>query len=370
MLKNTRIKILIATILLSFSVSLSTAQSVDGWYKVLTGKMGNFSATLHLHKSAKNFSGYLWFLQNQWPMQLYYNESLKNTDSLMLSAVSGPLSVTLSGVLKGDIFSGIAELSKDNGSPKQSAFELHVNTEKSFTPFAYYYTEGFSKLPPQLKNQSECNYKASAIWPVSSTSTDESYKNIIRQMFGIKTPVAEIGNWLLDEKNRYISTWKKEHSKLAPKEASELGLSLTRQEEIRVLVMYENEKHITLANYNSGYSGGAHEYFETTLATFDKQTGKKFILPDVVTAGGIKLLPGLLEQVARLQYGIKNNKPLNQNGFLAQLIKPSQNFYITDNGIGFFYAPYSIKSFADGEINLLVPFTALKSYLQPGIGGK
>lgn len=73
------------------------------------------------------------------------------------------------------------------------------------------------------------------------------------------------------------------------------------------------------------------------------------------------------DRVARLQYGVQNNKPLDQNGFLVNKIEPNQNFYVTDNGIGFIYAPYAIKSFADGEINLLVPLTVLKAYLQAGI---
>ena len=45
---------------------------------------------------------------------------------------------------------------------------------------------------------------------------------------------------------------------------------------------------------------------------------------------------------------------------------PTENFYITTSGIGFLYAPYELKSFAEGEVNLLVPFSALNTYLQPG----
>lgn len=185
---------------------------------------------------------------------------------------------------------------------------------------------------------------------------------------GIKIPMTDIGKWLIEEKNKQINTWKKENSKLSPGEASELGLSLSIQQDDRVLVMYENKKNITLAHYSFSYSGGAHGNFSTTLATFYKQPGKKLTLPDVVKATGIQLLPGILNQVARVQYSIKINQPLDQNGFLVNKIAPNQNFYLTDNGIGFVYAPYVIKSFADGEINLLVPFTVLKAYLQPGIG--
>ncbi|MBC7889992.1 MAG: DUF3298 domain-containing protein [Ferruginibacter sp.] len=362
--------VLTALLLLSLSTSIATAQSLDGWYKVFTGPIGNFTATLHLHKSAKNYSGYIWFLQHQWPMQLYYNTPSIQTDSLVISAGSGPMSIVLSGVLNNDSFNGICEISKDNGTAKQASFELRASIDDTYTPFNYYYTEGFAKLSPQFNNHSECSYIASSIWPVNNNKTDEVYKNEIRQMFDIKTPVAEIGGWLIDEKNRYVSVWKKENGKLSPKEAADLGLSLTLQEEVRVLVMYENEKHITIAQYNAGYTGGAHGSFATSLTTFNKQTGKKLKLSDVVNAAGIQLLPMVLDQVARQQYNIKNNKPLDQNGFLVRKISPNQNFYLTGDGIGFMYAPYAIKSFADGEINLLVPFATLKAYLLPGIVAK
>ena len=130
--------------------------------------------------------------------------------------------------------------------------------------------------------------------------------------------------------------------------------------------MYENAKYITLANFNSGYMGGAHETYATTISTFNKQTSKKLALTDILNTAGIQALPKLLDQAAREQFAVKNIKPLNQNGFLVTRILPNQNFYLTETGIGFIYAPYSIKSFADGEINLLVPFKALKAYLKPG----
>ncbi len=354
----------IAVHLLLFTFFIAPAQSTDGWYKVFMGKVGNYNAVLHLHKSAKNYSGYLWFSQNQWPMQLYYNEPDKKTDSLQISASSGPLAIVLTGLFSGDSYTGLSELSKDNGTPKKAAFQLKVSNEKTFTPFGYFYAVGSAKLPPQLKNESQFEYASSAIWPIDNNNISQAYKSEIKQQVGIKTPVTEIGKWLSDEKNKQMNGWKKEYSKLSPKEASEMGMSLSAQHEDRVLVMYENEKNITLAHYSYGYSGGAHGSFATTLSSFSKLSGKKLKLADVVNAAGIQILPKILDQVARVQYGVKNTKPLDQNGFLVNKIMPNENFYLTENGLGFIYAPYAIKSFADGEVNLLVPFTVLKSYLQ------
>ena len=102
------------------------------------------------------------------------------------------------------------------------------------------------------------------------------------------------------------------------------------------------------------------------MATFSKQNGKQLILADVLNAEGIRRLPSLLDQVARFQYDIKNNKPLDENGFMVKKIEVTKNIYVTGACVGFVYLPYEIKSFAEGEINLVVPFTILKPYLLPG----
>lgn len=363
-------KKIVSTILVSLSILSLSAQSNDGWYKVFTGKIGNYTATLHLYKTAKSYNGYLWFTQNQWPMPLYYNEPQKKTDSLELSANSGPMAIVLSGIFLDNKFTGVSELSKDGNTPKKAGFNLQLSTETTFTPFGYFYTEGAARLPPALKNESECSFKSSTIWPENSVPNSLVFKNEIRQLLGIKTPVADITKSLNDEKNKMLMAWKKDNGKLTSKDAAEMGLSLSVEQEDRDLVMYEDEKNITLAHYSFSYAGGAHGNFVTKLSSFNKTTGKKFKLSDVITPAGIAYLPRILEQVARLQYSIKNSTPLDQNGFLVNKIPATENFYVTESGIGFLYAPYEIKSFADGEVNLMVPFAAIKTYLQPGIGVK
>lgn len=364
------LKKIVFTILVSISIFSLSAQSNESWYKVFTGKIGNNTATLHLHKTAKSYNGYLWFTQNQWPMPLYYNEPQTKSDSLVLSANSGPMSIVLSGKFLENKFTGLAVLSKDDNTPKKAGFSLQLSTDTIFTPFRYFYAEGSTKLPPQFKNESECSFKTSTIWPENSIPNSLIFKNEIKLQLGIKTAVTDITKTLNDEKNKMLMAWKKDNGKLSPKEAAEMGLSLSVEQEDRVLIMYEDDKYITLAHYSFNYSGGAHGNFATTLSSFYKKSGKRLKLADIITPAGITNFPRILEQVARLQYSVKNIKPLDQNGFLVNKIPAIENFYITESGIGFLYAPYEIKSFADGEVNIMIPFVAIKPYLQPGIVNK
>lgn len=358
-------KIIITAIAFLITSLFSTSQTTENWYKVYTGKVGSLSATLHLCKADKNYAGYVWFDKNQWPMPLYYDEPNTKTDSFNMSASSGPISIAFSGVLSSQNYAGNSILTKENSPSKSAAFQLQPVDEKTFTPFEHYFTRGNAKLMPEIKNESEGNYVSATIWPVGNNAFAESIKKQIRQMLTMPATVTQPGKWLNDQKTKFLATWKKENSKMSPKDLADMGLSLSVEEEDRIMVMYENEKYITLANYNFSYTGGAHGNYATTLATLNKQDGKKMQLTDVFTQGGIKALPALLDRVARIQDGITNNSPLDQNNFLVKKIEPSKNFYITTSGIEFLYATYEIKSFADGEVNLLIPFTALVNYLQP-----
>jgi len=353
-------------VILAFSLiaSVVVAQPEESWYKIYTGKVGNLPATLHLHRAGKNYSGYIWFTQNQWPMPLYSGDQGAN-DSLSLSASSGPVSLSLTGIVSMDNFSGTSVLTKENSGEKKSTFQLQENTEKIFTSFSYFFARGSATLAKKYNNESQCDYFAASIWPTGSSTIDAVLKKEISHMLNIKAPSVQIAKWLNDEKNKTLALWKTGNEKMLPKEVSEMGLSLSSEQEDKIMVMYENEKLITLAYYAYSFSGGAHGNHTTTLACYNKQNSKKIILTDVLNPSGIKILPAILEQVARLQYGVKNNKPLDQNGFLVNKIPVTENLYVTASGIGFLYAPYEIKSFADGEINLLIPFTALGNYLLP-----
>jgi hypothetical protein len=342
------------------------SQASQNWYKVYTGKVGNLSATLHLHKAEKNYSGYIWFDQNQWPMSIYSGDQVAMTDSINIYSTSGPITLNLTGVFNNESFKGTSVLEREGSLSKKAKFELQVNTDKKFTSFEYISAEDSAKLLPQIKNESTCDYIVATIWPQGNTTLDGALRKQICKMFNMPATVTEPGKWLVSSVKKSTTAWKKENSKLSPKDASDMGLSLSVQEENRGMVMYENEYYITLADYGYAYTGGAHGNYGTSLASINKQSGKQMQLNDVLNAEGIRLLPALLDKVARLQYGIKNNLPLDQNNFLVKKIEPSKNFYITTSGIRFLYAPYEIKSFADGEVNLLIPLTVLNSYLQPG----
>jgi hypothetical protein len=54
---------------------------------------------------------------------------------------------------------------------------------------------------------------------------------------------------------------------------------------------------------------------------------------------------------------------LQKAGLFENKIDTTDNFYITQNGIGFVYMPYEIGPYAMGEIEIFIPFFELTEYL-------
>jgi putative sterol carrier protein len=348
----------------SLTLFFAMCQSKENWYKVYTGNIGNLSATFHLIKSNNSYSGYIWCNQNQWPMPVYGSEKKYETDSIIISSGSGLITMTLTGVLNNDSFSGTSFLEKTGSDPKKSMFHLSINNDKKFTPFEYLLASDSAKLLPEIENESVFSSTMGTIWPVTNTGFDATLKAKIKQVLRMPSTVNDAKKWFETKIEKLAATWKKQNNKITPKKASEMGLSLSEDEETSVGVMYENEYYITLADYNYSFTGGAHGNYGTTLVTINKKNNRLMQLTDILNTQGISRISAYLDKAARLQFDVNNNKPLDQNNFFVKKITPSKNLYITTTGIGFLYSPYELRSFADGEVNLFVPFTTLASYLQ------
>lgn len=336
-----------------------TAFGQHGWYKTFTGKLGNMDAVVHL-ASDGGYQGYIWFFQNQYPIRL--TGALMQKDSIELMGIDAAINITLTGTLRNDTLAGMAEMSmaRGNGSVKKGGFIL--TNDSKYTPFLYLYVNAQAHLPAKINNESTFEYYKGMVWPAGENSLAMSLKTSLKNFAGIPKD-REPATWLFANAEKERVGWQRDNAKLSAEDLRTMGLSLSADYEENIIVMYENDRTITLAKFNYSYTGGAHGNYNTQLINLFKTNGKIIHLQDIISPEGIKHLPEIIEQVARTQYDAPSGS-LEDNGFFVSKIPVSKQFYITSDGIGFLYAPYEIKSFADGEINLFVPFTALQNSLK------
>ncbi len=138
---------------------------------------------------------------------------------------------------------------------------------------------------------------------------------------------------------------------------------LNRSYETLGNIIYNNNSYVVTSLFNYAYTGGAHGNYGTSIYCFDVNAQKQLALSDIITADSATLQT-IIETHYRQQYNIQPTTPLEQR-LLVKHLSASNNFYFGPGGLGFIYQPYEVAPYAEGEINVWMPFAALKPYLTP-----
>lgn len=104
------------------------------------------------------------------------------------------------------------------------------------------------------------------------------------------------------------------------------------------------------------YSGGAHENESVDLATFDRRTGKRIALGDILEYGYHDRLTALGEKNFRGVRGVADGESLSSAGFTfdKDLFRLGGNFAVVDEGLVFHYNPYEIAPYSLGATDFSI----------------
>jgi len=133
---------------------------------------------------------------------------------------------------------------------------------------------------------------------------------------------------------------------------------------INGIVTYQDLNIITIKLDAYIFTGGAHGYNAITFLNFDKQTGLKLNSTDLFN--DIDRFVTLSEVVFKKQEKIPSNDAINDTGFMFEenLFALPQNLGYTKDGIQLIYNQYEIASYADGSIELLIPYKEANLFLK------
>lgn len=113
------------------------------------------------------------------------------------------------------------------------------------------------------------------------------------------------------------------------------------------------------------YTGGAHGMYTSNFINFDLKTGKRLTLADLFKTDYKKELTRIL--IAQL---LKNNKVVTESEledlgyFITEPLTPTENFYISKEGLNFFYNVYEIAPYAMGTTIIKLPFSAIEPLMK------
>ncbi len=130
-------------------------------------------------------------------------------------------------------------------------------------------------------------------------------------------------------------------------------------------VMYDGERYLNLINQSYEYGGGAHgmPYREPLL--FDRETGEKLALGDVIGNTEEELKTLVADAFCNPPYHEGLEDWANRRESVYQAAGMNMLFYLSEDGITFYFTPYEVGSYAEGFPAMTVPYSALKMKISP-----
>jgi len=128
-------------------------------------------------------------------------------------------------------------------------------------------------------------------------------------------------------------------------------------------VLYENKYLLTIALDSYIFTGGAHGYSVKRFLNFNKKNGAELENWELFNTNFD--FEKFAEIKFRIQEDIPQDQPINYTGFMFE----ENSFYLPENigftkeGIQLLYNQYEVASYADGPIELTIPFNEAKKYL-------
>lgn len=133
----------------------------------------------------------------------------------------------------------------------------------------------------------------------------------------------------------------------------------------QVKVLISSDTLISLQVDTESFTGGVHPTYSTNFVNVEPKTGTAFLLDAM-------LRPGYKEELNRLgEADLRNQLELGESDSLALPIEEdieSGDFQLNDNygfrkeGIVFYFNDYEVGSFADGPIEILIPYEVIQDW--------
>ena len=132
---------------------------------------------------------------------------------------------------------------------------------------------------------------------------------------------------------------------------------------IDATITYEDAKMITIRMESYLFTGGAHGYGTSRFLNFNKQKGSE--IKEWELFEDQSDFQRFAEHRFREQENIPEGEPINSTGYMFErgAFYLPENIGFTDKGIKLLYNEYEVASYADGPIEMTLPYKEVEKYL-------
>ena len=127
--------------------------------------------------------------------------------------------------------------------------------------------------------------------------------------------------------------------------------------------LYEKDLLVYRIGYNE-YTGGAHGIYMTTYLNMDLTLMRPLRLDDIFVGEYKDALTDLIWNQLMADNKVTTHEALEDMGYASTGdITPTENFYLSKEGITFYYNVYDITPYAMGPVKVTVPFPMMEHLL-------
>lgn len=120
---------------------------------------------------------------------------------------------------------------------------------------------------------------------------------------------------------------------------------------------------IVLRAETYAFTGGAHGMDSLWVATIDAKTGKVLKWDDLFKADAGDKLTDMIGDELRRKQKADLSVSLKSVGFFEQVVRPCDNVYVNEKGIGFVYNPYDVAPFSEGRFDVFFPYDKIRGLM-------
>ena len=136
--------------------------------------------------------------------------------------------------------------------------------------------------------------------------------------------------------------------------------SLNYSYDDRSEILFKNRKYLSLRHTHVAFTGGAHPNTISTHWIIDRKTGATVRFSEYFLENSEIGIKSLLDEALNEMFTPENIK----TRLFSTDYPVSNDIYVTKRGVVFQYDAYEIACYAQGPIEVFVPFKKLKSFMK------
>lgn len=128
-------------------------------------------------------------------------------------------------------------------------------------------------------------------------------------------------------------------------------------------VEYNESGVLSIGNHFYQFSGGAHGISNSSFHVYDLNGRRPVTLDMLFTGDWYGALTYTINTVEKERHGLAPFDSLATAGFFVDDLEPTDNFFLTDEGITFYYNVYEVAPYVMGGIEVTVPYADIGAVL-------